>query len=135
MHALVTDTHPLLYYFCHGQKKLSKKAKKAFDSAVMQQASVIYIPSVVFWEISMLLEKNRLKLAAPFEEWVKAIGNHQQLIALPFDEESAIHCHRFSSHSDPFDRAIVAAALRLDLPLITNDSLLHQKQPCKLFWD
>lgn len=57
------------------------------------------------------------------------------IISLPFDEQTAIHYHKLSFSSDPFDKAIVASAMQLELPLITNDALIHERKPCELFWD
>lgn len=56
-------------------------------------------------------------------------------ISHPFDERTAIQYHQERFHSDPLDKAIVASALQLGLPLIANDSLMHRQKPCRLFWD
>lgn len=133
--SLVTDTHPLLNYFCGAQKKLSKKVKRAFDDAVVDQKTTIYVPSIVLWETSSLIEKGSIALKAAFAEWVESLFSYRTLIPQPFDEQTAILCDDLRFHGDPFDRAIVATALQLGLPLITNDGVIHERKPCLVYWD
>lgn len=133
--ALVTDTHPLLHYFCGTQKKLSKKVKRAFDDATSNQTTTIYVPSVVVWEISMLVENADIRLSIPFEDWIRELFEYPMIMPHSFDENTAVFCHQLRFHADPFDKAIVAAAIQLGLPLITNDGIMHREEPCKLFWD
>lgn len=134
--ALVTDTHPLLHYFFNGGRKLSRKAKEAFVGAVENRSRIIYVPSHVIWEISMLVENNDIALSALFPDWIAALfNNNPMLLAHPFDTDTVVYCHGLKFNTDPFDRAIVASALQLGLPLITNDSIMHNKRPCTLYWD
>lgn len=134
-HSLVTDTHPLLHYFCGAPKKLSKKVKQAFDDTVVRQTVTIYIPSTVLWEISHLLQKGSIVLKATFDEWVETLFSFRTLISQPFDEKTAVLYNGLKFHGDPFDKAIVAASLQLGLPLVSNDGILHREKPCPLFWD
>lgn len=134
--ALVTDTHPLLHYFFNGGRKLSRKVKQAFADAIENRSRIIYIPSHVTWEISMLIENNDIALSVAFSDWIEALfSNNPMLLAQPFDTDTVIYCHGLKFHNDPFDRAIVATALQLDLPLITNDNVMHNKKPCIIYWD
>lgn len=52
-----------------------------------------------------------------------------------FDHETAKQVYYLNFNADPFDKAIVATALQLDLPLITNDSKMHENKPCPLIWN
>jgi PIN domain nuclease of toxin-antitoxin system len=133
--ALVADTHPLLHYFCGAEKKLSKKVKRAFDDAVQNQTTTIYVPSVVVWEVSMLVHDGDIKLTVPFADWIQELFEYPTIVSHHFDENTVVQYHHIRFHADPFDKAIVAAALQLGLPLITNDSVMHRKKPCRLFWD
>jgi len=133
--SLVTDTHPLLHYFCGMHKKLSKNVKRIFDSATANQNTTIYVPATVLWEISNLIQKGSIVLKPSFEDWIKALFDYRTIISHPFDEKTAVLYHHLRFHSDPFDKAIIAAALQLELPLITNDSIIHKQKPCLLFWD
>jgi PIN domain nuclease of toxin-antitoxin system len=132
---LVTDTHPLIYYFCGNQKKLSKKASKAFSAAINSQETSIYVPTAVLWELAMLVESDSIKLSKPFSEWVDELFMYPAIIPAPFEVETVKYFYGLNYHTDPFDRAIVATALQLELPLISNDGKMHKCQPCDLYWD
>jgi PIN domain nuclease of toxin-antitoxin system len=132
---LVTDTHPLIYYFCGNQKKLSKKASKAFATAVASKTTSIYVPTPVLWELAMLVESNSITLSKPFSEWVDELFMYPAIIPAPFEVETVKHLYGLNYHTDPFDRAIVATALQLELPLISNDGKMHEHKPCYLYWD
>jgi PIN domain nuclease of toxin-antitoxin system len=131
---LVTDTHPLLHYLCGNQKKLSVEVRLAFDNAFGRKGTTIYVPSIVLIEVTMLVQKQKINLKMSFETWVDALFGCPLIMPLSFDHEAAKINHGLTLLCDPFDRAIVASALRMDLPLITNDSLLHRLEPCQLYW-
>ena len=62
----VTDTHPLIWYFTGKNSSLSPKVLSAFQKAENAEI-VIYIPSVVFWEIALLGKRGRIVLKDGFE--------------------------------------------------------------------
>jgi PIN domain nuclease of toxin-antitoxin system len=64
----VTDTHPLLWYGEARHAKLSK-ALCVFRDAEARRA-LIFVPAVVFWEVSLLIRIGRIELSQPFSEWV-----------------------------------------------------------------
>lgn len=132
---LVTDTHPLIYYFCDGGRKLSAKVKQAFEEAVSNRPTAIFVPAPVLWEMSMLVEDNDIRLARPFAEWVDDLFRYPMFNPVAFDESTVKVFHDVRYHNDPFDRAIVATALQMELPLMSADSKMHERTPCQLFWD
>jgi len=132
---LVTDTHPVVYFFCDGGRRLSKKARKAFENAVTNNQTAIFVPAAVLWEMSMLVENNDISVNMPFDEWVDTLFSYPSINVWPFDHETVKVLHNVRYHSDPFDRAIVASALQLGLPLVSNDSKMHEANPCALYWD
>ena len=132
---LVTDTHPLIYFFCDGGRRLTKKARKAFENAVSNNHTAIFVPAPVIWELSMLIEDNAVTLSEPFDQWLDQLFSYPAINAWPFDEGTVKIVHKLRFHIDPFDRAIVASALQLDLPLISNDGAIHDAKPCMLYWE
>lgn len=131
---LVTDTHPLIFYFSNSKGKLSKKATRAFNAAV-EGSTAIYIPVPVFWELSILCENGTIQLEMPFDTWIDKILKLPMFIVYEFDLDTIKLIHNANFSKDPFDRSIVATALQLDLPLITKDAQIHKSEPCKIFWD
>lgn len=131
----VTDTHPLIYYFCGKQNRLGKKALKIFREAADLGSSSIFVPTAVLWELSILAQSGGIALRMPFSAWLDLLFQNRTFNPAPFEIETLKIFHDLRFHSDPFDRAVVSTALHMDLPLITNDSLMHAELPCELVWD
>ena len=106
----------------------------AFEDAVQTAQTAIFVPATVIWEVSLLVQLGTIQLSMPFSDWVDGIFEYQAINPWPLDLETIKIVHGLRFHNDPFDLSIVATAFRLDLPLITNDSVLHSKNPCNLFW-
>jgi PIN domain nuclease of toxin-antitoxin system len=83
----------------------------------------------------MLVQNGDIEINKPFSDWVDELFKYRTINPLPFDEATVKLCHDVRYHTDPFDRAIVASAIQIGLPLITNDGMMHRHNPCKLFWD
>ncbi len=132
---LVTDTHPIIYFFCDGGKRLSAKARKSFEEATTNAQTSIFVPAPALWELSLLVQNDDIQLEKPFSEWIDELFRYSAINPLSFDESTVKLMHDVRYHTDPFDRAIVASAIQIDLPLITNDGMIHRHSPCKLFWD
>jgi PIN domain nuclease of toxin-antitoxin system len=132
--SLVTDTHPLLHYLCGNQKKLSKRARLAFDNTFETRGTTIYVPSIALIEVTSLLQKQKINLKMSFDAWVDGLFDYPMILPLAFDNEAAKINRGLVGLRDPFDRAIVALALKMALPLITNDAVLHAQKPCELYW-
>jgi PIN domain nuclease of toxin-antitoxin system len=105
-----------------------------FESARADQ-STIYVSSYVFVEIAQLLRKNVIKLNQPLSVWTKTLFTCRGYRLVPIDLPIVLEYESLLFSKDPADSLIVATAINLDLPLITNDSLIHKAAPCKLFWD
>lgn len=132
---LVTDTHPLLHFFCGNKNKLSKKALAAFESSVKSKSTSIYVPAPVLWEVLLLVEKGSISLSKSFPDWVSELFRYPAIIPTDFTAETVKLVYGLKYHKDPYDRAIVASALQLGLPLITNDGKMHEHLPCQIYWD
>lgn len=131
----VTDTHPLIHFFCDGGKRLSKKVRKVFEEATTSGSTGIFVPTPVLWELSMLIQNRDIEINKPFAQWMDALFSYSTINPLAFDYDTVKTFHEVQYHTDPFDRAIVASAIQMELPLITNDSKMHEFKPCRLFWD
>ncbi len=130
----VTDTHPLLNYWCNQRRKLSKRVLNVFESARAEDAT-IYVPAYVFVEIAQLLRKNVIKLNQPLSVWATTLFSCRGYRLVPLDLPVVLEYDRLLFSKDPADSLIVATALYLDLPLISNDSVIHDAKPCRIFWD
>ena len=122
---IVIDTHTLLWWVS-GDKQLSKVAAKAIKEALAK--SEVIISSITIWEISMLIEKNRISLSMDIESWTKEVAEIKGVRFIPVDNEIGIKSTKLPGefHKDPADRIIVATARKLAVPLVTVDEKIIQ---------
>jgi PIN domain nuclease of toxin-antitoxin system len=132
----VTDTHPLLWYLEQRYSKLSRRVKNIFDAAIVSQHSVLVIPTVVLWELSLIIKADRqhFHFKIPYQEIVSNLFQIPTIMEEPITRSIVGRSHELNFHKDPFDILIVATALEKGLPLITNDSIIHKVKPCRLIW-
>jgi len=130
----VTDTHPIVWYTTGEHRRLSARALRLFHQAVAGEVA-IWVPVVVLWEWSLLIKTGKVVELASLEELVTARFHAQAMPVLELAAEDVLRAHTLRFSADPFDTMIVAMALREDHPLITRDSVIHERQPCPVVWD
>ena len=125
---IVLDTHVVIWW-TSSPDLLSPAA-----AAAIADASEIAIPAIVFWEISVLLRKQRIQLEAPLQAWC------DQVLAIPRVKCHALTAHiaiaadQLMMHPDPADRFIVATALAARAKLITKDGPIRALQGVATIW-
>jgi PIN domain nuclease of toxin-antitoxin system len=92
------------------------------------------IPTIVFWEVALLVRRRRLDLGMPVTDWAGAIQSVPRVETLPLTAEIAVEADALRMHPDPADRFIVATALRYDVPLVSKDRLLRSLRFVKTIW-
>jgi PIN domain nuclease of toxin-antitoxin system len=101
----------------------------------MSAAAHFGVPSIVAWEISELLRKtSRVQLRAAFSELT---DENFYFKSMTITELRPLHLaigHSLNFNRDPFDRLIVATALRLNLPLMTAENEISESRVCEIFW-
>jgi PIN domain nuclease of toxin-antitoxin system len=121
LEACVTDTHALLY-FAGGSARLGKRAAARFESAERRQA-IIYVPAAVIWEVALLARAGRFNLRRAPREFFGDLFSNPAF--QPYDLTAAqvftADDLRDRLNRDPFDALICAAALDLELPLLSRD--------------
>lgn len=130
---IVIDTHTLLWWVS-GDKELSKAAAQAIKEALAK--SEVIISSITIWEISMLIEKNRLSLSMDIESWAEEVADIKGVRFIPVDNEIGIKSTKLPGefHKDPADRIIVATARKLAVPLVTIDEKIIQYPHVQTIW-
>ena len=78
---------------------------------------------ITFWEIGMLIDKDRLDLGERPSIWIEAILTEAQIGVAAIEPAIGIDAGRLPGtiHGDPADRLIIATARALDCPLLTPD--------------
>src|SRR3954467_4887535 len=125
--SLVLDTNALIWLL-KASDQLGRQALHRIDQAF--QATRVCVSATSFWEVAILVAKERLRLDKSLSLWrIEAlqIGIEE----VPLDGELAIESVGLTGmHGDPMDRIIVATAIKLRAPLVTSDArLLAWKGP------
>lgn len=119
----VTDTHGFVLYAMGKLGTLGKQARRAFIDAEKRKATV-YIPTVCFFELSLLLERGKIRSTLPLPEWKAKVERLGSFVIEPLGWEDVHEAQALVTLADPFDRLIAGIANRLQSPLLTRDSEL-----------
>jgi PIN domain nuclease of toxin-antitoxin system len=111
------DTHVLVWWV-EGQKNFSDSTKQMLDNA-----HILWVSPVSFWEVGLLHNKNRLHLSWPFNDWVRKSLTAPCIRECPFDSQIAAESTQlfYGAHHDPADRFLMATARVMNLPIVTRD--------------
>ena len=116
---LLLDTHLLLWAALFPER-LPEKAGRLMGDA----ANTLYFSTVSILEISIKLSRPRKDLEIDVQEWRAGMldNGYQELVI------NSLHAMDVRNlpdvHKDPFDRLLLAQAMREDLTLVTADALL-----------
>ncbi len=127
---LICDTH-VLVWLDEGNPRLGANALLAMNKALA--TGQLAVASISFWEIAMLVEKQRLDIRIELDVWRLELLQ-SGLLEIPLQGSIALRAGRLQAfHGDPADRMIVATALENSATLMTADrkilgwDALHQK--------
>ncbi len=124
---VLLDTHTLIW-LDEGNTKLGKQALSLIDQSL--QMKELFVSSISFWEIAMLVEKGRLEMHMSISVWRQNLINNG-LQEMSLSGNIAIQSALLQGfHGDPADRMIVATAIESKLTLCTADNkiLLWQQK-------
>ncbi len=127
---LICDTHVLIW-LDEGNPRLGANALQTMNKALA--TGQLAVASISFWEIAMLVEKQRLDIRIELDVWRLELLQ-SGLLEIPLQGSTALRAGRLQAfHGDPADRMIVATALENSATLMTADrkilgwDALHQK--------
>ena len=118
---ITLDTHAAVWW-TQSPHLLSAPAAEA-----IRRADRILIPAIVFWEVSLLVRKERLRLNdhQPVGAWARQVLAIPRVEEVPLTAGVAFAADAADMHPDPADRFIATTAHQLDAPLVTKDRLLR----------
>jgi PIN domain nuclease of toxin-antitoxin system len=130
---IVLDTHALLWWV-NDPATLSRPAMHAIDAAVKVRS--VHVSCISSWEIALLVERGRLRLAIDVRDWLCRCEALPFLTFVPVDNAIAVESVRLPDfpHADPADRIIAATALSLGATLVTKDDKLQNYPHVKTIW-
>ena len=120
---IVLDTHVLVWVMEDDAKLGSETRQTIVEAAKNNEVGV---SAITPWEIALLVEKGRLRLAREVAEWLDAALAVPGVRLLPIEPRIALHSVRLPGafHADPADRLIVATARRWSATLVTADGAI-----------
>lgn len=130
--AAVTDTHALVFYSA-ASKKLSRAAKAYFEAAESGEAN-IYVPSVVLWELSLLMRGRKIDLGRSIRRFAADLFSNSSFQFVGLSDEHLFLADEQRPNADPFDALICAVAFDLRLPLLTRDADIEASGLVKVIW-
>ena len=117
---IVLDTHVLIWAV-EDERRLGADARAAIAAA--GDADDIGISAITPWEIALLVERGRLRLAQEVGAWIRSVLALPGIKLLPIDPATATDSARLPGtfRADPADRLIIATARQCGAPLLTAD--------------
>lgn len=125
---VVLDTHAAVWWASE-PARLGRAAR-----ARLETEDRLGIPSIVFWEVALLVRRRRLDLGMSVNDWADAIQSVPRVESIPLTAEIAIEADALTMHADPADRFIVATALQYGASLVSKDRLLRSLRFVDTIW-
>lgn len=129
----VTDTHTIVWASTKKFSQLSPKILSVFEKADKGE-SLVYIPSVVLWEVAILQSLGKINLPQKFDYWANQLLKKQGFEVIPLDVSIIANAVGYNFNNDVFDKIIVASAVEFDLPLMTKDNAIINSNLVEIYW-
>jgi len=123
---ILLDTH-IFVWWIHRNEKLPVTYQNYIEENISDGLGVSIIS---FWEISKLVEKNRLILPRNMNEWMENSLKYDGIILLELNIEIITTGHDLvqNFHKDPADQLIAATSIVNNITLLTLDKkILHSE--------
>lgn len=119
---IVLDTHVWIWWI-HDDPQLPLALKQQLTE---HKAVGLGVSAISCWEVAKLVERGRLILPEPLDDWIVNALIPSWIQLLPLTPEIAIESTRLPQpfHKDPADQVIVATARVLGCPLATCDAAI-----------
>ncbi len=125
---LLLDTH-IWRWSLSAPDKLGKRLR----AAITRAGTELWLSPISVWELLVLAERGRIKLAPDPRQWIAAALSRTPAHEAPLNHRIAIRSREILTvHEDPADRFLVATALIYELTLATADETLIRLKPCAI---
>ena len=114
--------------------RLTAKARNAIDKADHHNALII--SDISIWEISMLIKKGRIEVAATAANFINLFLQYRHIAVQSIPPEIAELSVNFGGeiNNDPADRIIAATAIIHNAQLVTADTNLRNNDLLDTVW-
>jgi PIN domain nuclease of toxin-antitoxin system len=128
----VTDTHALIFHAA-GTGKLGPRAAAFFDRCE-RRAAILYVPTIVIWECSLLARVSRINLRRTVHAFFNDLFSNPAYQPIDITPQQIYLADELRFNRDPFDALICATARTVELPLITRDADIRGSGVVKVIW-
>lgn len=123
------DTHALVFW--NNKETVSEDFINFFDK--QEQQGCLYISSISFWEVTLLVKRNKLAIS-DVHVWKNEILENTNIhLTDPSAAEMIDSVLLPDIHKDPFDRLLIAQAIRNNFLIVTKNQNI-QKYDVEIFW-
>lgn len=123
------DTHVLLWM--RGAPQLLSDEARRF---VEDDGSELLLSAASVWEVAIKHAARKLDLPEPPSVWLARVQIESAVVSLAMTEDDALVAAALPAHHrDPFDRMLVAQAMRHDVALMSADPMLL-KYAARVTW-
>ena len=130
--AAVADTHALVFHAA-GTGKLGPRAAAFFDRCE-RRAAILYVPTIVIWECSLLARVSRINLRRTVRAFFEDLFSNPAYQPIDITPQQIYLADELRFNRDPFNALICATARTIDLPLITRDADIRGSGVVKVIW-
>ena len=114
---ILLDTHAIVWW-ATGNQRLSRRARVA----IADPNTEVFISIASAWEIQIKATLQKLTLNESIDALYRSLIIDQDFRMIGIELKDIDHLSKLPRHhSDPFDRMLVAQALRGDFTLVTKD--------------
>ena len=115
---IILDTH-IWVWWVNDSPRLTEQHKLWIEN---YQSQGLGISVISCWEVAKLVEKNRLILSVPVDEWLQTALAYPGIQLLDLSVPIVVQSTQLAGfHNDPADQIIVATAKVFDCFLLTAD--------------
>ncbi len=131
---IVLDTHVWVWWLSD-PNRLSRRVVAAIEQEVAA-GDPVRVSAISVWEVAMLVQRERLRLAVSLERWLNLARAMPELDLVPVTPKIAHAAVALPGdlHKDPADRMIVATARELGATLLTKDVRLLDYPHVRSLW-
>ena len=123
------DTHSLIFW--DNKEAVSQEYVKFFDQ--QDQKGCIYVSSISFWEIALLVKKGRIEIKDVHAWKNELLSNTNIRLLDPSATELIDSTLLPEHHKDPFDRVLITQANSRNFLFVTQDQTIREYD-VSVFW-
>jgi PIN domain nuclease of toxin-antitoxin system len=121
----------VLFWLEHDPASLGPAVREALGAP----ATACFASAISGLELGLKVSRGLLQLPLPVAAWLRQVCQRRRIAELPVNFEiAAASADLTPIHKDPFDRLLIATALRHNLAIATPDSVMARYPNVRVLW-